>query len=305
MRKAFKVCLFSLTTFSFILVPLYTSEGQALPMCSILEEEKDLAKEKESIDFELESYVVGVVAGEMPYNFPNEALKAQAVAARTYAYREKLANPSTSYYSIKQAFISVEKMKSMWGKNFKENYEKVKNAVFDTAGEIMVYENEPILATFCSTTNGYTEDCENVWVQKLPYLKSVKSEGEENSPYFYEKKEISKKRFLEIFGDLNFKILEKTEAGYVKKIEVNKKTYTGNEFRQIFSLRSNDFKISKSKDYIIIETKGYGHAVGMSQYGACFMAKNGKSYKEILTHYYSGVNITKYWKKWKNFYLWL
>ncbi len=275
-----------------IFLPIVISEGQVMPACSIIEEKvTNVDNLTKSVDKELEDYVIGVVAGEMPYNFPHEALKAQAVAARTYAVRQIRANPNIKYKDIAQAYISVDIMKKRWGKNFETNYNKIKDDVYATAGEILEYNNEPILATFCSTTNGYTEECQNVWTQDLPYLKSVKSDGDELSPYFNDRVYVTKDSFAKIFGGSNPIISEKTKAGYVKTVKVGEKTYTGNEIRKTFGLKSTSFTISTDKNNIVFSTKGYGHGVGMSQYGACYMANNGDNYKTILKHYYTGTNI--------------
>lgn len=275
-----------------IFLPIVISEGQVMPACSIIEEKvTNVDSLTKSVDKELEDYVIGVVAGEMPYNFPHEALKAQAVAARTYAVRQIRANPNIKYKDIAQAYISVDIMKKRWGKNFETNYNKIKEDVYATAGEILEYNNEPILATFCSTTNGYTEECQNVWTQDLPYLKSVKSDGDELSPYFNDRVSVTKDSFVKIFGGSNPIISEKTKAGYVKAVKVGEKTYTGNEIRKTFGLKSTSFTISTDKNNIVFSTKGYGHGVGMSQYGACYMANNGDNYKTILKHYYTGTNI--------------
>lgn len=275
-----------------IFLPIVISEGQVMPACSIIEEKvTNVDNLTKSVDKELEDYVIGVVAGEMPYNFPHEALKAQAVAARTYAVRQIRANPNIKYKDIAQACISVDIMKKRWGKNFETNYNKIKDDVYATAGEILEYNNEPILATFCSTTNGYTEECQNVWTQDLPYLKSVKSDGDELSPYYNDRVSVTKDSFSKIFGGSNPIISEKTKAGYVKTVKVGEKTYTGNEIRKTFGLKSTSFTISTDKNTIVFITKGYGHGVGMSQYGACYMANNGADYKTILKHYYTGTNI--------------
>ncbi len=277
-----------------IFMPMAISEGQVMPVCNIIEEKMTNADNSaKSVNKELEDYVIGVVAGEMPYNFPHEALKAQAVAARTYAVRQIKANPNIKYEDIAQAYISIDTMKKRWGKNFDINYNKIKNDVYATAGEILEYNNEPILATFCSTTNGYTEECQNVWTQDLPYLKSVKSEGEELSPYYTDSVSVSKDNFAKIFGTSNPVISEKTKAGYVKTVKVGEETYSGNKIRKTFGLKSTSFTISTNKNYIIFSTKGYGHGVGMSQYGACYMANSGNDYKTILKHYYTGTNIKK------------
>ncbi len=270
-------------------VPIAVSEGQVMPVCSIIEETE--VKACTNVNNELENYVVGVVAGEMPVNFPHEALKAQAVAARTYAVRQMQSDSNIKYEDIAQAYISVDKMKKMWGNKFDEYYAKIKSDVYATAGQILEYNNEPILAAFCSTTNGYTEECENVWTQNLPYLKSVKSEGDELSPYFNDKVVVSKKRFADIFGGTDASVIEKTDAGYVKTVKIGGSVYSGDKVRQTLGLRSTCFDISCQGDNMIVSTKGYGHGVGMSQYGACYMANSGSNYKDILKHYYKGTNL--------------
>ncbi len=284
------ICVGILITSVFI--PVAVSEGQVMPVCSIIEEKTEsVKKENIEINRELEEYVIGVVAGEMPVNFPHEALKAQAVAARTYAIRQIKANPNIKYEDIAQAYIGVDIMQKRWGSNFDENYNKIKTDVYATAGQILEYDNEPILAAFCSTTNGYTEDCQNVWTQTLPYLTSVRSEGDELSPYYSDLVVLSKTRFAEIFGGTDVVIKEKTDAGYVKSVTVKGKNYTGNDIRKILGLKSTSFDININGDNVTITTKGYGHGVGMSQYGACYMANNGKSYSDILYHYYQGAII--------------
>lgn len=283
MKKIIMTLIFS------AMLPVTLSEGQVMPVCSIIEETPPPAVK--SIDTELEDYVIGVVAGEMPISFPYEALKAQAVSARTYAVRVKKENPSVSCRDIDQAYITLDRMKKMWGSSFEQNYNKIKSVVQATAGEIMVYDNEPILAVFCSTTNGHTEECENVWTQDIPYLTSVESEGEELSPYYSETKEIKKSRLIELMGGDSLTVSKRTEAGYVTEVKCGNKTYTGEKTRGILGLRSTSFEIEDKGSSVLITTKGYGHGVGMSQYGACYMANNGYSYREILEHYYKGAVI--------------
>lgn len=247
----------------------------------------------------MESYIIGVVAAEMPVSFEKEALKAQAVAARTYAYRQIGNSLNIVPENIGQAYISVDEMKKRWGSSFQKNYEKVSSAVYETKNEIMVFNGEPILAAFHSTSGGVTESSENVWSEKLSYLQSVDSHEDENAPNFLFNSEFSESDFKERFkkqgcvfsSDLknDISILERSNAGYVKQIKIGGKVFKGSVVRQILSLRSTNFTISFSNSKIIFTTKGYGHGAGMSQYGAEFIAKEGKSYKEILTHYYYGV----------------
>jgi len=247
----------------------------------------------------MESYIIGVVAAEMPVSFEIEALKAQAVAARTYAYRQIGDSKTIDPNSIGQAYISVDEMKNRWKESFEQNYNKVCSAVNQTKNEIMVYNGEPILAAFHSTSAGVTESSENVWSEKLSYLKSVDSHEDENAPDFLYDSSFSvsdfKERFQKngcvFFDDLknDVSILSRTDAGYVSQIKIGGKTFKGSQVRTILSLRSTNFTISYKNDKIIFTTKGYGHGAGMSQYGAEFMAKQKKNYKEILSHYYYGV----------------
>lgn len=277
-----------LTLIITAMIPISVSEGQIMPVCSIIEENAAPVK---SIDHELEDYVAGVVAGEMPVNFPYEALKAQAVAARTYAVKVKNENSNISYKDIDQAYVTTDKMKKMWKNDFDENYNKILSVVQSTAGEILVYDSEPILAAFCSTTNGYTEECENVWTQDLPYLTSVRSIGDELSPYFSETKEITRARLKALTGSEDISITKRTQAGYVTEVKSGNKTYSGNKLRSLLGLRSTSFEIADKGNSIVITTKGYGHGLGMSQYGACYMANHGSSYRDILAHYYKGAVI--------------
>ncbi len=158
----------------------------------------------------------------------------------------------------------------------------------------MTYNGEVIIAFYFSISNGYTENSENVFSQKLGYLKSVDSSCDKDYSYKEETKEYDIKEFMKILSlsteEINIDI-EKYDTSRVKNITINGKTYKGTEFRKLLNLKSTDFEIEKSKSMIKIHTKGYGHGVGMSQYGAQCLAKSGYSYKEILKHYYTGIEI--------------
>lgn len=276
------VCLSSITI----------GDGIVIPACSVVEVKKQVQPvKKKNIDTELEDYVIGVVAGEMSPDFPYEALKAQAVAARTYAVRAVNQNPNTDIKSLSQNYITISYMKKRWGSDFDKWYNKIKGVVYDTAGEIVEYDDEPILAAFYSTSCGQTEECQNVWTQSLPYLKSVSSEGDVYSPYYSKSVTVSKKTLVKIYGSSDIKIESKTPAGYVKNVNIGGKSISANEIRSCFGLRSTAFDIVYNADNIVFNTKGYGHGVGMSQYGACYMANNGSDYKEILLHYYPDTSI--------------
>lgn len=252
----------------------------------------------------LEDYIKGVVAAEMPVSFEIEALKAQAVAARTYALKHIQNTEKINAEDIGQAYISIEEMKKRWGDNFDIYYKKVSDAVDATKNEIIVYNNEPIEAVFHSTSAGMTETAENVWKSPLPYIKSVDSSYDVNAPDFeyktivdindFIKKIKSKNNSAKINSQNimdNIKIISRTKAGYVSNIKIGGVSFTGIEIRQLFSLRSSNFTISSDGKNVIFTTKGYGHGAGMSQYGANFMAKEGKTYKEIINHYYFDVEI--------------
>ena len=257
---------------------------------------------------EFEDYVKGVVAGEMPALFEKEALKAQAVSARTYAVRKmKEMNSNSVPYDIGQAYITVEEMKQKWGDNFTNYYNRISEAVDSTKGEIMIYDNEPILAVFHAESGGKTESAENVWQQEVPYLKSVDSSLDKNAPNFETSVSFTFdeliKRFSNRYGDLSLKsetlaqqlkILSYTPAGYVQQMQVGSKILTGREVRETLSLRSSHFTVKIENNTVVFTTKGYGHGAGMSQYGAEFMAKEGKTYQQILQHYYTGISFSVY-----------
>lgn len=246
----------------------------------------------------MESYIIGVVAAEMPASFEKEALKAQAVAARTYAYRQ-VGNSAFKPEDIGQAYITADEMKERWGNSFESNYKKISEAVAETKNEIMTYDGEPILAAFHSTSGGVTESSENVWEQKLSYLTSVDSHEDEKAPGFLSETRFSKEDFIKkfsgrgaVFSDNiqnDISITKRTAADYVAEMEIGKKIFKGTQIREILSLRSSNFTVSFNGDEIIFTTKGYGHGAGMSQYGANFMAASGDDYKKILSHYYYGV----------------
>lgn len=268
-------------------------EENIMPACSIVEVENGSSDSEYDIDTEFEDYVVGVVAGEMPPDFPYEALKAQAVATRTYAYRAIKDNPNTDIKSLWQNYITTDDMKKRWGSDYDKWYEKIKSVVYDTAGEIVEYDNEPILAAFYSTSCGRTEECENVWGQDLPYLTSVDSEGDIYSPYYENRVAISKNQLVSIYGSSSINIEEKTDASYVKTVKIGDKTIKAENVRSTFGLRSTAFDICDNGDSVVFVTRGYGHGVGMSQYGACYMANNGADYKSILGHYYKDTDVVR------------
>lgn len=250
---------------------------------------------------ELEEYVLGVVSAEMPASFPLEALKAQAVAARTYELRKMEETGSEEVlYDIGQAYCTEEERRQKWGENYETYLAKIEEAVSQTAGEIMVYEEEPILAVFHAQSGGRTEDSENVWVQEIPYLRSVDSAGDETAPGFETEVRFSAEEVLQKlsqYGDLgvsaaelDFSDAERSKAGYIQTIKAGKLILEGQQIRSALGLRSTNFTVKRQGDEFVFTTKGYGHGAGMSQYGARALAEEGMDYHEILLHYYTGVS---------------
>lgn len=261
-----------------------------------------LKKDNTIESYNLEDYLVGVVSSEMPVSFEDEALKAQAVASRTYALKQMENNKENNYDVtddvMSQVFSTNEELKEKWKENYDSNYNKIKKIVKDTEGEYLSYGGDYIYAFFFSTSNGKTEDNKDVFGENLPYLKVVDSSFDENeSPSFYNSYTFSKEEFYNKLGidysnSLNISDIVKTDSGRIKSITINNNEFKGREFQKKLSLKSNDFTI-KEEDNIIIETRGNGHGVGLSQYGANALAKTKKSYKEILKYYYSETELKK------------
>lgn len=251
----------------------------------------------------LEDYLVGVVSGEVPVYFENEALKAQAVAARTYALKQ-IENNKEKEYDVtdtvsSQVYKTEDDLKNRWGSDYEKNIKKIKNAVKSTEGEYVSYNNNPIYAFFFSTSNGYTEDNKNVFGQDLPYLKTVDSSfDEKETSNFIVTKEYSLNDFYNKLNipyseSLTITDEEKSNAGRVLNLKVNGNLMNGRDFQSKLKLRSTDFTVEKTGGKVTITTKGFGHGVGMSQYGANALAKQNKTYEEILKYYYTGTNLQK------------
>lgn len=255
----------------------------------------------EIVELDLEEYLVGVVAGEMPISFEEEALKAQAVVARTYALRRvKESNEYDVVDTTKnQVYLDQERLKKAWGTNYEKNLAKIKKAVAETSHECIFYNDKLIDALFFSTSVGYTENSEEIFKNNLPYLRSVDSKWDETaSPVFKENYKMSLTKFYELLNlpynkELKISKTLVTSTGRVKEILINDKKFTGTAIQQALGLRSNYFEITIKGNQVLIETKGYGHGVGMSQYGANGMAKEGYSYQEIIEHYYQDIEIKK------------
>ena len=272
-------------------------------------------KEEDNVEeLDLEEYIIGVVASEVPANFNEEALKAQAIAARTF-YMNRRNNPckdgknkgaeicDTTHC---QVYMNKEERMSKWSSSQAEiNWNKIQKAVLDTKGQVLTYDDSVLeYPQFFATSSGKTEDAKDVFSMDVPYLKSEESKGEEIAPKYKTTIQIPINEFVNKINtkystanlkkeDLQslIKFESYNESGSVKEISIGNKGIKGTEFRQLFNLNSTNFKLNFEKDIVKISCIGYGHGVGMSQWGANAMAKNGATYDQILKHYYNGVEI--------------
>lgn len=246
-------------------------------------------------DLSLEDYIVGVVSCEMPASFDIEALKAMSVAARTYALYKSERNKTLKTTTDDQCYIDKSAMKEKWKNNFDKYYNKINNAVNDTKGEYMTYNDKTIIAFYFSISNGKTENVENVFSQKLDYLVSVDSSWDKRNNNNEKNIKMKVSDFLKKLNINDNKInnikIDRSNTNRINNIKINNKNYKGTKFRSLLNLKSTDIEIKYDNDYVYIHTVGYGHGVGMSQYGANYMAQDGYKYDDILKHYYKGVKI--------------
>lgn len=259
-------------------------------------------------------YIIGAVCAEMPATFETEALKAQAVAAHTYAERQVMRekeNPTaelcgadfsndTSKY---QGYFTVNQAKQYYGDNFDIYYAKISDAAKEVQDYIITYNEEPIVSAFHSMSSGKTESAENAWGSAVDYLVSVDSSFDTSAPKYFEEtaypKEVLQEKLKSAFPDIQLgedftqwlSVKDVSDAGTVLSMTAGNLTVSGNDMRTALSLRSANFEINYTASEAVFATKGYGHGVGMSQYGANSMAAEGKTWQDILNHYYSGCEI--------------
>lgn len=274
------------------------------------------ADERKIVELSLEDYVKGVVAAEMPADFEPAALAAQAIAARTYAVRSLdrfggtgcTAHPGadvSSDFHEGQAWLADEKLKAKWGDHYRSYSEKIEQAVALTRGLILTYQGEPIHAVFHSTSGPRTASAKEVWGFDYPYLVSVPVRWEEDSPRYQEEKEyLFTGLEKQLGGEIGVmsamqngkaaavQIMARTESGRVERIRLGSKQFSGQELREKLGLKSTNFTVEVKADRIIFHTVGYGHGVGLSQYGANGMAKAGFDYQKIINYFYHGVELT-------------
>ena len=260
----------------------------------------------------LERYLTGVVRGEMPASFEMEALRAQAAAERSYVYYQlaagrKDAHPDADFctdHTCCSAYLSETAAREKWGGDFAPWNTRVEQAVSDTDGQVVLYNGRPILAVFHSSSAGATADSGDVWTAELPYLVSVDSpEGEETVPNYYSTVTFTaaeaKEKLLAAYPELKlsgtpdrwFGAAAENGSGRVETVSVGGTDIEGTELRRIFGLRSACFTVAADSESVTFRVTGYGHGVGMSQYGANQLAREGKTWQEILEWYYTGATV--------------
>lgn len=268
-----------------------------------------MSEEEKTEEMDMRDYIIGTVAAEMPASYETEALKAQALAAITYAEYIRLNGSNEDLDgavisddgSTHQGYMTQSQMKEKWGDAYDTYYNKIARAVDAVIDEIITYENEPIMAAYHAISTGNTESAENMWGGAVDYLVSVESPGDKYSSRYSssvtitenELKELLKENDIAIESEENelVKINSVTESGTVKSVTVCGTKMTGIQLRNLLSLRSPSFDVKYENGEYTFSVKGYGHGVGMSQYGADWYAKQGYSYEEIISHYYPGTEI--------------
>lgn len=280
---------------------LAPSEQAQQPLSSVI---INVLNEGTVTEMDLETYLAGVVLGEMPADFEAEALKAQAVVARTFTLRsEQIGKHNAAAVCTDsnccQAYISPESYLSQGGTQ--ENIDRIYAAVTDTQGMVLTYNGELIEATYFSCSGGSTEDAVAVWGTDVPYLRATDSPGEEQAAHYTDTVSFSADEFMKALG-LKLDGAPKTwlgsvtytAGGGVDTMLIGNVSFSGTELRNLLALRSTAFTMTADDTTITITTRGYGHRVGMSQYGADAMAANGSSYDKILAHYYQGTKLVQW-----------
>lgn len=328
MKRYFSVLIFSAVSIAVLpAIPVLFSGKAVIPEVTEISESKEPSYTGEPYkvldvttgkvtDVDEKTYVVGAVCAEMPATFEPEALKAQAVAAHTYAERQRLkerseptaelcgadfSNDTTKY----QGYFTKNQAMQYYGDNFETYYDKIENAVNEVMPYIITYGDEPIISAFHSMSSGMTESAENAWGTAVEYLVPVDSSYDTSAPRYLEEVSYSKEQLRQIlaekFSGINLgedfttwiNINSVSDSGTVLSAMVGDFKVSGNDIREVLGLRSACFEVSYDGDTVIITTRGFGHGVGMSQYGANAMASDGKSWREILEHYYPECTIEK------------
>lgn len=285
---------------SFILLPIFIVHISGIEVRNHQILEKETIQQKEEKDIISEEVLIGILAKEIPYTYETEAIKAQAVVARTYMARRILGIQ-------KQGAIvgyTEKEMRILWGEEqYKEIYATYKKAVEATARKLVMYENKPIEALYHEASSGRTRDAKSVYKQEVPYLKGVESNVDKVS----DQVECSKEKMIDILKEAypsivvdahslekQIQVVKKDEAGYVNAMQIGNVTLSGEEIKGLFNLPSCSFKIYSSEDKIIFDVRGIGDGIGLSVNGANELAKQGMLYEEILKYYYTDVTIEEY-----------
>lgn len=258
----------------------------------------------------LREYIIGSVAAEMPANYHTEALKAQAVASYTYAkkvseqnekYKESYLGEAdiTDSPDTHQGYIDEKRRKEKWGDNFEEYEKKISNAVDEVFGYFMTYNGDTALAVYHSNSAGRTQSAKTLWGTDIPYLSSVESPGDKLSPDYITTQKFDENEFRKLAKSCDINLdgdaeewvgeLTKAESGYVISVRLGSTEVSASKFREEFGLRSCCFDVDYADDNFTVTCYGYGHGAGMSQYGADYMARQGSTWREILRHYYKGI----------------
>ena len=270
-------------------------------------EEFKILKNGKVLELSAKDYIFGVVAAEMPALYEAEALKAQAVAAYTFACYRKQGNTDSEYdltadSETAQCFITREEAAARWGEKSDEYTKKIEDCIAEVEGELLTFDDKPIFAAYHAISSGSTNSCYDVWGKEISYLKSVVSDGDKLAEGYlseavFTAEEIAEnlKSITAASGDAQnyFSELNATDNGYVKTLKFCGKETTGSEISKLLGLRSGSFSVEFTEAGFKFTVKGYGHGVGMSQTGADYMAKQGSSYEEILLHYYNGATLQK------------
>ena len=263
----------------------------------------------ETVNMSLFEYVCGSVAAEMPLAYHEEALKAQAVACYTNALRLKSSDNNTQKGDISddigvhQGYIDETQRKEKWGNDFEKYETKLQKIVSSVENEALFYKGDLCVAAFHAISCGKTENSENIWGTRVPYLQSVKSDGDKLSPQYATTLSFDKADFIKCIEQLDIetadiknlknciKVHEKSPSGTVLSATICGEKFTGEQVRKAFSLRSPVFTVKTTADTVTFSVSGYGHGVGLSQYGSDYLARQGLTYKEILEHYYTGTEV--------------
>ena len=255
-----------------------------------------LLEDGSAVFMDADEYLFGVLAGEMPASFPEEALKAQAVASRSYAARicstGRHGENTLCTRSCCQICLTEQQCRDKWGKDYDFYAEKLRSCIAATEGQLLRYGGEPAEACFHASSLGCTESSEALWGQPVPYLVSVSSpESRDTVPKLVTERRFRSEELASLLGggaESGIGECSRDSAGRVASMELMGKRYSGGEIRTLLGLRSTDFTVSYADGEYVFTVNGYGHGVGMSQYGAKLMAEQGSDYREILAHYYPG-----------------